>query len=188
MTKQRLRRIQSLYRGNKSLGIVNASPLIYLGKLGKLELLKLLFNEVFTTKEVRTEVLRLESAPEQVGLTEAFNSWLKIKEPQNQSLIKEFEKLQIHKGEASIIVIAKELQSEIENIVVIIDDLAAREIARTMGMTITGTIGILLKRVKEKLMTVKQCKELLSRLNRETEFRMTIKVYTRMLEYLERLE
>lgn len=171
--------------GINPIGITNASPLIYLGKLSKLEILKSIFTEVFTTEEVKKEVLKLESAPEHVVLTEAFKTWLKTRKPQNQPLITQLEKLQIHKGEASILVLAKETQSQNENNVVIIDDLAARDIAQIMGLTVTGTVGILLRGVKDNHLTIKQCKTLLTKLNTETDFRMTIKVYSKILEYLE---
>ncbi len=174
--------------GSKLLGVVNASPLIYLGKIGELKLLKSIFAQVITTKEVKSEVLRFESAPEQVVLNEAFNSWIKTKIPKNNSLITQFEQLHIHRGEASVLVLAKEIRSQSEIIVVVIDDLAAREIARTMGFNITGTVGILLRSVKQNLLTIKQCKSLLTKLNTDTDFIMTVRIFSRILEDLEKLE
>lgn len=170
------------------IGIVNASPLIYLGKLGKLDLLQNIFSQILTTEQVKLEVLSLETVPELVVLEEAFNSWIKIKNPQNLSLVKKLERLNIHKGEASILSLAKELVDQGKKAVVIIDDLAAREIARAMGLTITGTVGTLLRGLKQDLLTQKEFKFLLTRLTTDTSFRMTSRLYSRLLSKLDNLE
>jgi len=56
------------------IGIINASPLIYLGKIGLIGLLPQLFDEIWTSIDVKEEVLRLKSSPEIPILEEAFSS------------------------------------------------------------------------------------------------------------------
>ena len=170
------------------IGVINASPLIYLGKLGALSLVPKLFDQIFTTTIVKREVLRYEHAPEQLVLEEAFESWLEIADPQNNFLMKKLQGLQIHQGEASILTLAKELITERKDAIGIIDDLAAREVARTLGITVTGTIGILLRGKKTGLITKNDCKHFLKKINEETDFRMSIKVYSRLLTELEEIE
>lgn len=169
------------------IGITNASPLIYLGQLGKLELLPKIFKQIYTTDLVKNEVLRLETAPERAILEEAFSSWLIPKKPQNISLMEKLEQLNIHKGEASILVLAKELKIQGEKTIVILDDQATRDVARAMGFVITGTVGILIRSLKQKLISKNDCKILLTQLTTETDFRMSIKLYSRIIKDLERI-
>jgi predicted nucleic acid-binding protein len=169
------------------IAITNASPLIYLGKLGRLHLLPKIFKEIYTTDHVKNEVLRIETAPEQVALEEAFNSWLISKKPQTNSLIEKLEQLNIHKGEASVLVLAKEFNLQGEKTIVILDDLATRDVARAMGFVITGTVGILIRSVKQKLISKNECRTILTHLTTETDFRMSIKLYSRIISDLERI-
>ena len=169
------------------LGITNASPLIYLGKLGKLDLLPKIFKMIYTTNLVKNEILRLETAPERVILEEAFNSWLITKNPQKNSLMEKLEQLNIHKGEASVLVLAKELSLQGDKTIVILDDLATRDIARAMGFVITGTVGILLRSIKQDLITRNECKILLTQLTTKTDFRISIKLYSRIIKDLEKI-
>lgn len=171
----------------KMIGVINASPLIYLAKLGVLRILPQLFSEVWTSDEVKREVLSKQSAPEIPILEKAFIAWLRLYTIKNPDLVTNLQKLNIHVGEASVIATAHELKQERKEPVAIIDDLTAREIARTFEIPVIGTVGILLKGAKEKFMTVEQCKNHLTRLVEETEFRMTIKLYSQLLKKLEEI-
>jgi predicted nucleic acid-binding protein len=55
------------------IAIINASPLIYLGKIGALSLLPKLFSSCFTTNIVKYEVLNQKDAPEYIVLIESFS-------------------------------------------------------------------------------------------------------------------
>ena len=107
--------------------ISDTSCLILLHKIGELELLYKLFGTIITTGEVANEF----------GLP--LPEWIEIKEPVNknyQSIIE----ASVDKGEASAIALAVEL----EDCLLIIDDLKGRKFAHQLGLTIIGTIGILL--------------------------------------------
>ena len=110
------------------IGIINASPLIYLGKIGALKLLPKLFSQIYTTIIVKEEVIAKKNTPEYHVLAEAFIDWLKIKEPLDQNLKSKLSSMQIHPGEASIIALGLELKEKAKKNVVIIDDLTTREI------------------------------------------------------------
>ena len=169
------------------IGVINASPLIYLGKLGVLRLLPHLFTELWTSEEVKTEVLSKESAPEIPVLKKAFETWLKLYSIKDTNLISNLEKLNIHLGEASVIAIARELKQLKKGPVAIIDDLMAREIARTLEIQVIGTVGILLRGTKDKILTVAECKNHLTTLVEETDFSINIKLYSQLLKKLEEL-
>jgi predicted nucleic acid-binding protein len=167
------------------IGVINASPLIYLAKLGVLRLLSQLFSEIWTSREVREEVLRNKREPEVPLLEEAFSNWLKVYSLRDASLLIKLKKLNIHAGEATVIAIARELKDMKQEAITIIDDLAAREIARTLEISVIGTVGTLLQGVKEKLISKEQCKDYFLRLIEETDFRMNVKLYAQLLKRLE---
>lgn len=169
------------------IGIINASPLIYLGKIGALSLLPKLFSECYTTLIVKKEVLSDDNAPEFSVLKECFSNWLSLKEPTNQQLVDRLKKLHIHSGEASVIALAKELQDESNEIIMIVDDFAAREIARTLDLKVTGTIGVLIKSLLLKFITIEKCKNFLHVLIENTPFRISSTLYSKILKEIEKI-
>ena len=170
------------------IGIINSSPLIYLGKIGALPFLPKLFTKCYTTLIVKEEVLSDEKAPEFSVLKESFSSWLSLKEPTNQQLVDRLKRLNIHIGEASVIALAKELQDNSDEIVMIIDDLAAREIARTLDLQVTGTIGILIKSLNLKFITKEKCKNFLRILVENTSFRISSALFSKILKEIEKIQ
>ena len=60
------------------IGIINASPLIYLGKIGALYLVPKLFTKCYTTLLVRNEVLGEKNTPEFSILDASFSDWLSL--------------------------------------------------------------------------------------------------------------
>lgn len=168
------------------IGIINASPLIYLSKLGIIELLPKLFKRIITTATVKQEVLQEKTAPEHAILTEVFSKWLELAAVE-EKVTKKLVELQIHRGEAEVIALGREFLIKEKTPVVIIDDLLAREIATSLGLTVTGTIGILLRSLNEKIITKKECQTLLEQLITTTTFRLSAKLYTRILREIESL-
>ncbi len=168
------------------IAVINASPLIYLSKLGIIEILPQLFTRIITTRTVKQEVLQEKTAPELVILSEVFSSWLEVKRA-DEKIVKKLTELQIHKGEAEVIAIGRELLAKEKSTVVIIDDLLAREIATSLGLTVTGTIGVLLKATKEKVIARKECQTLLEQLITTTTFRLSARVYAKILKEIEGL-
>ena len=170
------------------IAIINASPLIYLGQIGALNFLPKLFSQCYTTSLVKNEVLSQKEAPEYPILVESFSVWLNVNDPSNQKLIKRLEDLQIHSGEASIIALGKELQDKgVENIL-IIDDFIAREIARTLELKITGTLGIILKSLYQSLITKDKCKNYIQNLIENTSFRISTSLYSKLLKEIENFQ
>lgn len=169
------------------IGITNASPMIYLGKIGAINLLTKIFDEIYTTTEVVNEVNKKEFAPEKNVLEQFISTHIKVKNPQNHDLKTKIASLQIYIGEASIIVLAEEFSKNDEHPTLIIDDLAAREVAIAMNLTITGTIGIILRATKQKFITKKRAKYLIDQLVFKTNFRLSAQVYAKTLNYLDKI-
>jgi hypothetical protein len=173
------------------IGIINASPLIYLGSIGALQLLPKLFMECYTTLIVKREVLSSENGmntPEFSVLEESFSVWLSLKESTNQQLVERLKELNIHIGEASVRALAKELQDNSDEPIIIIDDLAAREIARTLDLKVTGTIGILIKALNLNFISGEKCKDFLQILVENTTFRISAALFSKLLKEIEKIQ
>ena len=96
--------------------------------VGELELLQKVYGQIITTPEIAAEFG--EPLPEWVEIAE-------VKDKYRQTILE----LQIDKGESSAIALALETPDS----VVISDDYKARKIAERLGVTFTGTIGVIIK-------------------------------------------
>ncbi len=83
--------------------------------------------------------------------------------------------LQIDKGESSAIALALETP----NSVVILDDYKARKIAERLGITLTGTIGVIIKAKLNRV--IPSIKPLLEKIKR-TDFRLSDEIETQALK------
>ena len=118
-----------------------------------LPLLNKLFGTIITTSEVADEF----------GLP--LPSWIEIKQASNKNYQAIIE-ASVDKGEASAIALAVELN----DCLLIIDDLKGRNIAHQLGLTIIGTIGILVDAKLSGIIT--SIKPLLSKI-KGTNFRIS---------------
>jgi len=127
-------------------GIVsNATPLIYLAKVGKLDLLRRVFGEVFVPKEVQVEVV---DKGKQLGERDAYavenairEGWLRV----SQADVLEVP-IELEPGEIAVLSLAKKLGVK----EVLVDEVSARTAARLLGLTPRGTVFILLKALEKK--------------------------------------
>jgi len=99
-----------------------------LTNIGELELLHKVYGQIVTTPEIAAEFG--EILPEWVEIAE-------VKDKYRQTILE----LQIDKGESSAIALALETPDS----VVILNDYKARKIAERLGVTFTGTIGVIIK-------------------------------------------
>lgn len=122
--------------------VTNATPIIGLSILGKLDILTELFDEVFVPEAVYKEIT-ISNSLNDYGKLELGKMVEEEKvflvEIENSNLVnKLYGKL--HEGELEVIVAAKELDIEI----VAIDEKAARTLAKTFQLRPIGTVGILI--------------------------------------------
>jgi|SRR6266540_1798957 uncharacterized protein len=121
-----------------SVWVVNTSPLVFLGNLGRLELLRGEGREVCIPRAVAEEVAEKPDAAAQAVQT-ACVTWLQVRDVADRTAV-DLIQAALHKGEAEAIVLATELQAER----LIIDDQDARRFADRCGLKAIGTLGILL--------------------------------------------
>jgi predicted nucleic acid-binding protein len=118
--------------------ITNTSPLVYLYRAGIIEWLPKLFSDIWTPQAVVRELqegLRLG-----YDVPEATNySWLQLVEP--RTIPSEWLTLDLGAGELAVMALALENPSRI----VLLDDALARRVAQAAGLTVWGTLKVLLE-------------------------------------------
>ncbi len=114
--------------------IPDTSCLIYLEKIGEIELFQKLYSRTVVTKEVAVEYI------------EPLPVWIEVKKVEEVRYQKVLEQ-KVDIGEASIMILALERKDAI----VCIDDKEGRMVAKTLGIKLTGTLGIIYKAKQEGL-------------------------------------
>lgn len=145
--------------------VSNSGPLIHLAKIDRLKLLKELFGEVIIPPEVRIEVV---DRGKDEGMADAFlieneveNGWI-VTDRSNSNKVKDIaESAGIDIGEAAAIMLAKRKKCP-----VLIDDLAARRFAAGLGLEVVGSIGVLIRCDRVKMISKSEALETLEKLGR----------------------
>lgn len=147
--------------------ISDTSCFIILSKIEKLYLLKSVYCQIVTTSDIVEE------------FGEQLPDWIIIEHVADKSRQRILE-LQIDRSESSAIALALETQ----NCTLILDDFKARKIAQQLGITITGTIGVI---VKAKLNgIIPSIKPYIEKI-KETNFRISAEIELQALKEAEEL-
>lgn len=121
--------------------VSDTTPLITLMKANQLQLLHTLFGEVRIPVTVYEELTSNQSFQSEIELIRS-SSFIKIVSVQNQQAVTLIGRVTgLDKGETEAIVYADEQKADI----LLMDEAAGRKVARNMGLTITGSIGILME-------------------------------------------
>lgn len=112
--------------------ISNTSCLVVLDNAKLIHILKRLYENIFITEEVYKE------------FGKDVESWIQVGKVENWNYVKLLGN-SVDLGEATTIALAIEMKDSL----LILDDLKARKIAKSLDLTFTGTMGVLLK-AKEK--------------------------------------
>jgi len=157
--------------------VSNSSPLIWLAKIGKLTLLKILFGEVSIPRKVHIEITLEKQSADSILIGEAVKeSWIKVSEEQIEGAQVLADVSGIHLGEAEAILLAQKLGAEL-----IIDEKEASVTAQMFGVRPIGTIAVLLLALAKNQLTISEFKECLDRLV-AFGFWLTVDVYNKALE------
>ena len=116
--------------------IVNTSPIQYLHQAGLLHILAAMLGRVIVPTAVADELaagrdLKLD-LPDPANL-----AWMEIKRPVSAPVLPLV--VDLGSGETEVLALAKEIAGS----VVVIDDAVARRVAKTVGIPLTGTLGLL---------------------------------------------
>jgi predicted nucleic acid-binding protein len=116
---------------------VNASPLIFLSRAGLLDMLKLEGEEIVIPKPVVKEIRRRGAGDLTVQAIE-MTTWLTVIDaPSIPDTIRAWD---LGEGEASVLAWGYANPGT----AIIVDDLAARRCAATLGIPVRGTLGLIL--------------------------------------------
>lgn len=118
--------------------VVDTSPLIFLAKLDRLDLLRTGADQVVAPPAVFQEIDEYpDAASEQIE--DAKRTWLSVRSPTDRRLV-DVLMADLDAGESEVIALALELEAER----VVLDDLDARRLAQRLGIAPVGTLGLLL--------------------------------------------
>lgn len=148
--------------------ISNASPIIALAKIGRLQLLKNLYGLIFIPPSVKAEVVdkgKDLGAPDALEIEGAINEgWIKVAKltkVQNHSVRRLVDRARIGLGEAGALTIARS-----RRMLVILDDKEARAMAKSFGLEYTSTVMVLYEAFVKKLISYDELLEDLTKLTR----------------------
>ena len=123
--------------------VINTGPILALiAGLGNLDILRILYKQVLVPYEVSLEIL--EGGPTNFGIPE-FNSADFLTKLDTPTIIHPYLQSSLDLGESSVIQTA--LDKKIQT--VCIDEMVGRRIARLNGLTLTGSLGVMIRAKKE---------------------------------------
>jgi len=131
----------------------NSGPLMALGKIGALDILFRLFGQVYIPTSVHHEVV-IEGTKH--GFIDARMTQMAIRREQlivlnvvQDNVPKEIASLDLDAGEKEAIYLSKQESDSL----ILLDDLKAREEARKLGLTVKGTLSVLVQAYHKKLVS-----------------------------------
>jgi predicted nucleic acid-binding protein len=163
-------------------GIVsNASPLIYLAKVGRMGLLRKVFGEVLIPDEVKVEVV---DRGKELGEGDAYviesainEGWLKVLSAESMEI-----PIRLERGEAAVLSLAKKIGLR----EVLVDEVSARTAARLLDLTPRGTVFVLLRALERRELDLNEFLDLLSKMIRQG-FRLKEEVYVEVVREARRI-
>lgn len=121
--------------------VSNTSPILNLAIVDQLELLHQQFGEILIPHAVLDELKVNEERPGSQAIREAISSgWIHTQEVSNEPLA-QLLKQTLDQGEASAIALAIGLEADWT----LLDEREGRKVAKSLGLNVTGILGILLR-------------------------------------------
>lgn len=134
--------------------ISDTTPVISLIKISRLDLLEKLFGEVLVPETVLRELTTNTAFKKEAEIVQS-SSFIKTSSIQNRKSLEILRAASgLDDGESEAIILADELQSD----VLIIDERRGRKVAQNLGITITGTVGILVQAHSENMISEEEVK------------------------------
>ena len=116
----------------------NTSPIIALACAGRLDLLRAVHTEILVPDAVFDEIT-VAGAGEPGASETAQGAWIKRRPALNVSLVNALS-LELDAGEAQAIALAVESRAGL----ILLDERRGRRAAKRLGLTVTGTLGVLI--------------------------------------------
>lgn len=148
----------------KAHAISNAGPLIHLAKANALHILQALFHTILIPDEVKTETVdkgKEKGHSDALQIEKAIQQgWIKTIQVQlNRDFKKAAKTAGLRNAEAVVIQYAYQ-----NRLIALLDDEPARVFARTLGITVRGTLGILIQATKNNILNHQEAMQILDKL------------------------
>jgi predicted nucleic acid-binding protein len=165
--------------------VFNATPLIYLTKVGLSRIFEQLKDEKLTSPSVKREVVdegKRKGVADAIILEKLFlKGVFKIVEPKDKNFLESLLKTKgLHVTDAEVLTVAKEQRGT-----AIIDDEVARKAAKIYGISYAGTPYILAKAVSEEIVTKEKAKQAINEMV-YAGWRCSIETYAKIMETIEK--
>ena len=129
--------------------VSNTTPLITLMKAQQLQLLHILFGEVSVPNAVYQELTSNQAFQNEIDLIRS-SEFIKIVSVRDLDAVTLLGRATgLDRGESEAIVYADEQKADI----LLMDEAAGRKVAMNMGLTVTGSIGILIEAVQKNVLS-----------------------------------
>jgi len=166
--------------------VFNATPLIYITKIGLSKIFEDLKDEKLTSPHVKREVVdegKRKGVPDAIILEKMFkNNVFKVAETKNQKFLESLlETKGLHITDAEVLAIAKERDG-----IAVIDDDVARKTARIYGISYVGTPYILMRAVFQGFLTKERAKQAINEMI-FAGWRCSIESYAKIMDAIEKL-
>lgn len=164
--------------------VFNATPIIYICKIGLSKIFGDFSEEKYTTPKVVEEVV---DKGKSLGVPDAFiaeeliqRSVIRVREPTNVEFITLLSAMPgLHKAEIQVLALAKELEG-----IAIVDESVAREVSRLYDIETHGTAYLLLRLLYRRKLSKKQVKEAIGDMI-SAGWRLTAEEYVKLTRELE---
>lgn len=154
--------------------VSDASPLVILGRIGKLDLLHDLYGDIVVPEAVWHEVVvEGKGRPGEETIVSA--DWVKVQEVENTELVRSLNQ-QLDAGESEAIALAVENQADL----LLMDEKLGREVAQHFELRFIGVIGMLVESKNKG--DIQEIKPILDDLRYKAGFRVSDDLYNRILE------
>lgn len=154
--------------------VSNSSVLISLASIGRLQILRKVFKEIYIPQAVWNEVVT-EGRGRPAADNVRNSDWIIVKESKNKEFISALNE-SLDKGEAEAVALTLELQGDF----ILLDEKDARIISDKYKIKPLGTVGILILAKNEKL--IPSLKSELDKLINEGNFRLSGNIYEQALK------
>ena len=166
--------------------VSDSTPLILLAKIGRLELLKTLFNNIYIPEAVTNEVVTKGKAlnqPDAYIIEKATKTWIH-ETPVTTEINIEYSYLdtntRLDEGEKQALKLCKQLNA----LYFIADDKEARKVAKLLNIKPIGTLGIIIQALKIGAITQKEAENIVDDLI-TSGLRIDTTLYKKILEIIE---
>ncbi len=174
------------------LTVSNTSPLIWLAKIGKLNLLKDLFGEALISEESYKEAVEIslkEGYSDALVIKDACDQgWLKVEQLKKEqaAICSEIMKhsFELHEGEVQAIVLAREFGKDT---ILLMDDSSGRAFAETWGIKVKGVLYVIITATRKELLDKTEAKETVLNLVRKG-FRIEPKFLAKIIQEIEKMQ